>query len=51
MDVRGVLPSFRERRALDKQKSKGLVSGAIDFGKTAFNGRFRLFVDLDTTSL
>ncbi|MDQ0084859.1 hypothetical protein J2W35_005233 [Variovorax boronicumulans] len=27
---------------MDKQKSEGLVSGAVDFGMTAFDVRFRL---------
>ena len=42
MDVRGVPLSFRERRALEKQKSEGLVSAAVDFGMTAFGVRSRL---------
>lgn len=42
MDVRGALLSFRGRRAVDKQKTEGLVSAAVDFGMTALNVRFKL---------
>lgn len=38
----GVLLSFRERRAVNKQKSEGLVSVALDIGTTTLNVRFRL---------
>jgi len=37
----GVLLSSRERRAVGKQKSEGLVSVAVDFGMTAFDVRCR----------
>jgi hypothetical protein len=36
MDARGVPLSFCERRAVNKQKSEGLVAAAVDFGMTAF---------------
>jgi hypothetical protein len=38
----GVLLSFRGRRALEKQKSEGLMLAAVDFGMTAFDVRLRL---------
>lgn len=41
-----VLLSFRERRVVNKQKSEGLVSVALDIGTTTLNVRFRLVAAL-----
>jgi len=38
----GVPLSFRERWAVDKQKSEGLVSVVVEFAVLAFDGRFSL---------
>ncbi|MFS2049374.1 hypothetical protein ACEN8K_10570 [Variovorax sp. CT11-76] len=35
--MRGVPLSFVRRRALDNQKSEGLVSAVVDFAMAAFN--------------